>query len=161
MNLLLAKIGGGVALIVMAYAAGYTSRAVKAGLEDAVRAGQAKEAEDNAEVEKYRREQEVREYNEATARVLEWGVSERDRLAARVKRLQQQQAADAGGGVPIVPGAAGSLEACQQRLDDISREASLTNEAVEGSNREAALCAADVVTLHICQDALTRRGQSR
>lgn len=160
MNLLLAKIGGGVALIVMAYAAGYTSRSVKAGLEDAVRAGQAKEAEDNAEVEKYRREQEVREYNEATARVLEWGVSERDRLAARVKRLQQQ-AADAGGGVPIVPGAAGSLEACQQRLDDISRAASLTDEAVEGSNREAALCAADVVTLHICQDALTRRGQSR
>ena len=154
MKILLAKIGGGVALIAMAYAAGYTSRAYKAGLEDAVRAGQAKEAEANAEVEKYRREQEVREYNEATARVLEWGVSERDRLAARVKRLQQQ-AADAGGGVPLIPGTDGSLEACQQRSNDIARRFERSDAALERVNRDVTACVGEVIRLGECQAYLT------
>lgn len=154
MSSLLYKIAGGIALLWIAYGLGYGTCAYKAGLEDAVRAGQQKEV-NAANVKALElREAQKRESDEATKQVLAWGVSERERLAARVKRLQQQTGE--GSGVPIVPGTDGSLEACQQRLDDIAGRAERSNAALERINREVPACVAEVIRLGECQGYLTQ-----
>lgn len=154
MKILLYKVAGVIALLWVSYGLGYGTRAYKAKLEDAVRVGQQKEV-DAANVKALqRREDQKRESDEATKQVLAWGVAERDRLAARVERLRKQ--ASEGGGMPTVPGTDGSLAACQERLNDISRKFDAADAGTAESNRQAALCAEDVTKLGECQQLLTQ-----